>query len=304
MMNRRETLGMAAMLGTLGALPAQAQAPNGALPYRAHRVVSGDGTGIAVYDYGNPEGRPVLLIHGYAQSAISWARQTNDRALLDTHRLVAMDLRGHCMSDKPEGDAFYRESQRWAEDVKAVMDALSLRRPVLVGWSYGGRVIGDYLAAHGPGNVGAVNFVCAVGSGDPALFGAGARFIAQMTSADPLTAIRGTHDFLRACFEVQPHPGDLLTMMAFNSMVPRHVRISLGGRPAEYAAAFRALDVPVLVTQGDRDQLIRMDMARWIAATVPGARLSAYEGIGHSPFWEAPERFSAELAALSAAARR
>ena len=304
MMNRRETLGMAAVLGAMGALPAQAQAPAAALPYRGHRVVSGDGVGIAAYEFGNPDGRPVLLIHGYAQSAISWTKQTADRALLENHRLVAIDLRGHCMSDKPEGHEFYREGRRWADDVKAVMDALSLRRPVLVGWSYGGRVIGDYLAEYGPGNVGAVNFVCAVGSADPALFGTGGRFIGQMVNADPLTAIRGTHDFLRACFEVQPHPGDFVTMMAFNSMVPRHVRISLGGRGADYVAALRALDVPVLVTQGDRDQLIRMEMARWIAAAVPGARLSAYEGIGHSPFWEAPERFNAELATLAAAARR
>lgn len=309
-MNRRTTLGAAA---ALAALPAQAQAQVQAQApaqqpdrpaYRPHTVRSADGVEIATYDYGNPDGVPILLIHGYAQAAISWTMQTTNAALLREFRLVAIDLRGHCMSGKPEGHEHYRESRRWADDVKAVMDTLSLRRPVMVGWSYGGRLIGDYLQHHGSGNVGAVNFVCAVASGDPAYFGGAGRFIGQMVNADPLTAIRGTHDFLRACFEVQPHPGDMLTMMAFNGMVPRHVRISLGGRPAQYGEVLRALDVPVLVTQGERDQLIQMAMARYIAETVPGARLSAYAGIGHSPFWEQPERFNAELTALARSARR
>jgi non-heme chloroperoxidase len=303
MLTRRSTLGAAAAAGALPALPAQAQPVPPPTP-RQHAIRAPDGVEIAAYELGNPDGVPILFLHGYAQSAISWSRQSNAPALAGTFRLVAIDLRGHCMSGKPEGHEHYRDSRRWADDVKAVMDALSLRRPVLVGWSYGGRVVGDYLQHHGTDNVGAVNFVCAVASGDPALFGAGARFIAPMASPDPLSAIRGTHDFLRACFEVQPHPGDFITMMAFNMMVPRHVRISLGGRPAQYGDVLRALDVPVLVTQGERDQLIRMEMARYIAETAPGARLSAYAGIGHSPFWEQPERFNEELAALARSARR
>lgn len=146
--------------------------------------------------------------------------------------------------------------------------------------------------------------MCAVASGNPAHFGAAGRYIAPMTSADPLAAIRATQAFLRVCFEVQPSAEEFQIMLGFNMMVPRHVRISLGGRPAQYEAALRALDVPTLVTQGERDQLIQMAMARYIAGTVPGARLSAYAGIGHSPFWEDARRFNAELAALARSARR
>lgn len=248
---------------------------------------------------------PILFLHGYCQSAISWSRQLYDRALAEEFRLVAVDLRGHCMSGQPVGDAFYREGRRWADDIRAVMEALSLRRPVLVGWSYGGRVIGDYLTHHGTVNVGATNWVCAVAAGDAALFAEEApRLIGPTTQRDPLWMIRATETFLRACFERQPSEQDLRIMLAFNMMVPRHVRLSLGGRPAEYEAALRALDVPTLVTQGERDRLIRMEMARFIAARVPGARLSAYEGIGHSPFFEDAPRFNTELAALARSARR
>lgn len=298
-------LGAMALAQGLPARPAAAQAPAApALPYRAHTVRTPDGLSLAVYDFGNPDGQPILFIHGFAQAALSWARQTGDAALAREFRLVALDLRGHGMSDKPVGDASYKTPQFWADDIKAVMDALGLRRPVLVGWSYGGRVMGDYLAAHGHGAIGAMNWVAAVSSSNPAGFGRGGRFVAQMVSPDPATAIAGTVSFLRECFEIQPSTGDFETMLAFNMMVPRHVRISLGGRQANYEAPLRALDIPVLVTHGERDKLITMAMARQTAGWATGARLSVYEEIGHAPFWEDAPRFNRELAELARQVRR
>lgn len=299
-------------LGALGAAtlaqapaPAQAQAPAApALPYRAHTVLGGGGANIAVYDHGNQAGQPILLIHGYAQAALSWDRQTRDPELAREFRLVAIDLRGHGMSDKPVGDEHYRTSQLWADDIKAVIDTLGLNRPVLVGWSYGGRVMGDYLTAHGHGAIGAMNWVCAVSNAAPAGFGRGGRFIGQMISPDPATAIRGTVSFLRECFEIQPSTGDFETMLAFNMMVPRHARASLGGRSSNFEAQLRALDVPVLVTQGNRDKLITMAMSSWTAERAPGSRLSVYEEIGHAPFWEDAPRFNRELAELARSVRR
>lgn len=309
MTDRRGALALSALgAATLAQAqtPAPAPAPPAApaLPYRPHTVRSPDGLNIAVYDHGNANGQPILLIHGYAQSALSWDRQTRDPDLAREFRLVAIDLRGHGMSDKPVGDAHYRTTRLWADDVKAVMDALGLARPVLVGWSYGGRVMGDYLATHGHGAIGAMNWVCAVSSSNPAGFGRGGRFVGQMTSPDPATAIRGTASFLRECFEVQPSTGDFETMLAFNMMVPRHVRISLGGRTADYEAQLRALEIPVLVTHGERDKLITMAMARGTAERVPGAQLSVYEEIGHAPFWEDAPRFNRELAELARRVRR
>ena len=135
MPTRRETIGAALLAGAIPVLPAQAEAPVPPPPLRQHAIRSADGVEIAAYEIGNPDGVPILFIHGYAQSAISWSRQMYDRALAEEFRLVAIDLRGHCMSSKPEGREHYHDGRRWADDVKAVMDSLSLRRPVLVGWS-------------------------------------------------------------------------------------------------------------------------------------------------------------------------
>jgi pimeloyl-ACP methyl ester carboxylesterase len=51
------------------------------------------------------------------------------------------------------------------------MDATGLKRPVLVGWSYGGRVMADYLTTHGTGKLAGLNYVDAGQKGDPSFFG-------------------------------------------------------------------------------------------------------------------------------------
>ena len=92
----------------------------------------------------NPNGPSIVFIHGFSQSNLSWMRQTNSDLTKDFH-IVTYDLRGHGNSDKPLEAARYRDGKVWADEVQAVIDAAGLKRPVLVGWSYAGRVMSDYV---------------------------------------------------------------------------------------------------------------------------------------------------------------
>ena len=314
MLDRRVMMaGGAALL----ARAAQAQAPAAvnttqaagtppALPYKAHSIATPDGVTVKAYEYGNPAGPPILFIHGYMQAGLSWDKQVQDPALLRDFRLVTYDLRGHGMSDKPVGDQFYKPGKVWGDEVNALIRGIGLQRPVLVGWSYGGRLLCDYLIEHGHGQIAGLNYVGAVSSGaDASRFGAGGRHTSPTAggSEDPITAIRGTIAFLRACFERQPSAEEFEAILAFNMMVPRHARLAMQGRPANFDPQLRALNIPVLVTHGAKDQLIDVSMARFTAGIVPGARLSVYDNIGHSTFWEDAPRFNRELAELRRAAR-
>jgi pimeloyl-ACP methyl ester carboxylesterase len=275
------------------------------LPYKAHSIRTPDGLTLAAYEYGNPNGPAILFIHGYAQAALCWDRQVLDPALAREFRMVALDLRGHGMSDKPVGNEHYRTSKLWADDVKATIDQLQLVRPTLVGWSYGGRVMGDYLMAYGTGAIGAMDWVSATSSTAVATrFGRAARHLSAMGSPDPATSIASTIAFLRDCFEVQPSANDFEVMLSFNMMVPRHVRVGLGGRPIAFEERLRTVDVPVLVTHGVLDKVSDITMGRHTASLIPGARLSEYNFIGHAPFWEDAPRFNRELAELVRSARR
>jgi pimeloyl-ACP methyl ester carboxylesterase len=93
------------------------------------RVTGGGGTQLHVVAGGNPSGRPIVFIHGMSQSWLAWIRQLSSQ-LADDYQLVAMDMRGHGQSDKPQ--AAYADSRLWADDLAAVIDAQGLDSPLTV----------------------------------------------------------------------------------------------------------------------------------------------------------------------------
>ncbi len=269
--------------------------------YKSITVRAPDGVSISAQEWGNPAGPEIVFIHGFSQASMSWARQY-DSDLAKEFRIITYDLRGHGNSDKPLEPEKYKESKGWADEVKAVIEAARLKRPVLVGWSYGGRVIADYLKIHGPASLAGLHYVAAITKSDPSFFGDGLKVQPQMLSEDLATNIAATRQFLRNCFEKQPTQEDYEAMLAFNMMVPPKVRANMGGRTLNIDDILVALKLPVLVTQGAQDRLVLPAAAKYSAEKIPGAKLSIYDGIGHAPFWEDATRFNAELAAFVRAA--
>ena len=64
----------------------------------------------------------------------------------------------------------------------------------------------------------------------------------------------------------------------------------------------RHLAVPVPVTHGQEDAIVLPSMAKHTLTVCPAATASWYDGVGHMPFWEAPDRFDRELAGLARSA--
>jgi len=95
---------------------------------RTHKLRGG--IQINVVETGTRRGRPILFLHGVSQSSLTWNLQLNSWQA-DSHRLVAMDLRGHGLPDTPH-DA-YTDSKFWADDINAVIQSLNLDHPVLSG---------------------------------------------------------------------------------------------------------------------------------------------------------------------------
>src|SRR5579862_4531034 len=162
---------------------------------KALNVATPDGLTISAQEYGNPNGPGIVFIHGFSQSNLSWMRQTNSDLTKDFH-IVTYDLRGHGNSDKPLDAARYRDGKAWADEVRAVIDAAGLKRPVLSGWSYAGRVISDYLATHGAGGIAGINYVGSSIRVDPATVGDNIVNLPLMASEDLVTNIEATRSFV------------------------------------------------------------------------------------------------------------
>jgi pimeloyl-ACP methyl ester carboxylesterase len=268
------------------------------------RVTTPDGVSVSVAEWGNPAGPEIVLIHGQAQSVVSFIRQT-DSELARDFRIVAYDLRGHGLSDKPTDPQFYQDGKRWADELHAVITAKRLHKPVVAGWSMGGRVLRQYLIHHGDKRLSGINFVATRPIEDPGIVGPASKAYHADTSRDLAGRIAANVAFLRACYEKQPDEHDFVTAVAFNFMVPLEVRIAIAGwstDPDAVRRAFAAITAPTLVTHGRRDALILPRAAEMTAAAIKGATVSLYDDCGHAPFYEDAERYNRELAAFVSSA--
>ncbi len=261
---------------------------------RRGRPRTPDGVGIAVQEWGNPQGPEILFIHGFSQCHLSWSRQCGGR-LGKQFRLVTYDLRGHGTSGKPRAPEFYRESRRWADEMACVMDYAGLRRPVVVAWSYGGRVVADYLACHGAARLAGINLVAStIRSAAGNVPASSMALRRQMAEEDLDRNISGTIAFLKAC-ATHWTPETFNYHLAFNMRVPATVRRHLLDRTFDAEDLYRQLGIPVLFTHGRLDQITSCSASIEAAAIANKAQLSLYDNCGHCPFIEDEERFNAEL---------
>jgi len=270
---------------------------------KTYSVKGGGGLRLHVREWGRPDGQPILFIHGWSQNHLCWAKQY-ESSLADEFRLVAYDLRGHGMSEAPLEPEHYTAGKMWADDIAAIVDELRLDRAVLVGWSYGAFVINDYVRVHGQDRVAAVDFVEGVTQLGEAAFGTliGPGFLDHFvgaTSDDLPTNIHAMRSFVKTCLVKEVSSDELETAICWNVVVPAAIRAALAARAIDDDDVLRALEVPVLVTQGRMDSVVLPAMAEHLLATCPTAEPSWYDGVGHAPHLEEPERFNRELAELT-----
>ncbi len=255
-----------------------------------------DGTRLAVYEWGDPTGPEVVLIHGFAQSHLCFEPQL--RSELARHcRLVAFDMRGHGASEQPIDPSAYQGSRVWADDIAAVLSAKRLERPVLVGWSMGGRITRQYLMVHGDARLAGVNFVASQVIEEPSCRGPGAP---KPAPENPTLAeeIEAAIAFLDGCYGRKPPEAEFRRALGYNMKVPTAVRRAIGGWSTEAAptlAALAKVRVPVLITHGRQDDVVLPLAADMSLAAMPHARQSWFDGCGHSPFCEDAPRFNDEL---------
>jgi non-heme chloroperoxidase len=222
--------------------------------------------------------------------------------LADDYRLVAMDLRGHGLSDKPrEG---YSDSRLWADDVNAAIEALRLDHPILCGWSYGPLVILDYIRHYGEAHISGLSFVDALTK-----LGSEAA-MAVFTPPEVLSLVRGffSTDADRAyaawsrwyaCSSRKSPRPKMCTMLGYNVSVPPYVRQALFSRTLDNDDILAKIGKPVLITHGAADAIVKPSAADQHRAALAHAQVHMMPHAGHAPFWEDAPSFNQRLRRFS-----
>lgn len=236
-------------------------------------------------------GTPMVLLHGYPLDHHLW----DDVAplLSDTFELIIPDLRGFGGSSAV--DSFYT-MEDFAGDIAALLDQLEIQKTAIVGHSMGGYVALAFLRLY-PERVTGLGLVSS-----QVLADAPDRKEGRYKSAAEV-ADKGIGSVVAA----------MTTKFTANERLQQFARESMEQQqPAAYIGALKAmaervdstpvlssLQVPLVLVHGDSDQLIPIDRAREVKASVPEAHLVEISGAGHMPMMEAPQQTADALKRLA-----
>jgi pimeloyl-ACP methyl ester carboxylesterase len=228
--------------------------------------------GAALYYEEHGDGAPVILIHGGLASGAMWKPVVPE--LADGFRVIAPDSRGHGRSTNPSEELSY---SLIANDIAALIEALGLERPVVGGWSDGGQVTLELGARH-PGAAAAL----IAGAADPDFDAGGLREVhRELLGADE----RGVPDEGRLDAQLgefaeeikAQHPGGAEQWRALVRQTASMWLDYEGLRPKD----LEAIQAPVLVLAGDRDEFIPIDRSASLYRALPDAELAVCPRLSH-----------------------
>lgn len=234
-----------------------------------HRVEGDyfDSNGVRIHYTDQGKGLPVILIHGYTANAdLNWRLPGILTALQDKFRVIALDARGHGLSDKPHDPSAY--GVEMVHDVARLMDHLKIEKAHVIGYSMGGFITLKFVTMY-PGRV-----ISAMPCG-----------AAWMTPGDPLCDLANQ---IHAGLVRKDSPAGFLSGMRTRIQLRVLSMVmdlpALGGVAAGFKElaipeeAIRAIKVPVRAVKGAEEELVlgggdlKATLPGYEEVLVPGGR--------------------------------
>jgi pimeloyl-ACP methyl ester carboxylesterase len=233
-------------------------------------------------------GPPIVLLHGFSFDSGLWDPQAD--TLRRSHRVLRYDLRGFGSSTAPT------EPYRHIDDLHAILGALQIERPMLVGLSLGSNIALAYALEH-PDNVAALVLASPGLPGHPwtvqrppeaaAAYAAehGVDAGKQFWLAHPIFAsLKSRPDVAAVVADMVRHYSGWHWAQADMQLPGPDVRANL-----------EAVKPPTLVLSGEHDVEGYREIAAVIASRVPRGRLVQIAGAGHVVNLEQPAQFSRQV---------
>ncbi|HDR2708984.1 TPA: alpha/beta hydrolase [Enterobacter mori] len=272
-------------------------------------VTTKDGVNIFYKDWGPKEAQPIVFHHGWPLSADDWDNQMLF-FLAEGYRVIAIDRRGHGRSDQvSEG----HDMDHYASDASAVVESLDLRNAVHVGHSTGGGQVARYVAQYGQpqGRVAKAVLVSAV---PPLMVKTDAN-----PGGTPIEVFDGFRKALaanRAQFYLDVASGPFYGFNRDGADVSQGTiqnwwrQGMIGSAKAHYEGIktfsetdqtedLKAITVPVLVLQGDDDQVVPYKNASLLQdKLLANSVLKVYPGFPHGMHTTHADTINADILAF------
>lgn len=248
-----------------------------------------DSHGVKIHYVDIGRGEPIVLIHGFSSSLdANWGRTRVIEKLAKDFRVIAFDVRGHGLSDKPHDAASY--GLNVVEDVTRLLDHLNIAKAHIVGYSMGGAITGKFITLH-PDRVITATF----GASAPRLGWPAQADRDATTLAESLEQGHGVKPLiLRLAPPNEPTPSDDVIEQESRAIMGRNDPLALAAvqrgnkEQAVTLLEVRALKMPLQMVVGSADP-IRAGVGP-MTTIKPDVKVVIIEGATHSGLRSAAAR--------------
>jgi len=264
-------------------------------------VITNDGYLLRYDEAGS--GKPLVCIPGWSQTAAQFKHQVS--GLSDRYRVIAVDMRGHGESDKPNHGYTI---QRLAKDVHDLLVALNLTEVTLLGHSMGCSVIWSYWELWGAERLAKLVLVDQMPmiTADPAwspqekedagaIFDPTSLYTTIHSLAGP-DGVKTTEGFIGGMFTKAYSRDEVAWAVRQNLKMPRQYAADLlyNHSTQDWRALIPRITLPTLVV-GGRVSVVPWKSQVWVHNQIRGSRVEIFEeaeGGNHFMFMENPEKFN------------
>ncbi|MFL6579653.1 MAG: alpha/beta fold hydrolase [Burkholderiales bacterium] len=248
-------------------------------------------------------GKPLVMIPGWSQTAAQFKAQLD--GLSDKYHVIAIDMRGHGESDKPN---YGYRIHRLSADVHEFLVAKGLKDVTLAGHSMGCSVIWGYWELYGADRLSKLILVDQMPMittnpvwSDKEKEDAGA-ILDKNSLYDVTNALAGpegvktTEGFITGMFTKQYPRDQLGWVIEQNLKMPRPyaARLLYDHATNDWRDQIPRINIPTLVV-GAKSSLVGWKSQQWVGSQIPGSRVEIFEeseGGNHFMFMENPEKFN------------
>ena len=272
------------------------------------RIALRDGARIYYEAVGDKKDQNLLFIHGWSCSSRYWQRQMD--SLSSKYYIVAVDLRGHGRSDKPD---FGYTLKYMAKDVHEIIEKLDLHDLFLVGWSMGGSIVFEYVKQFANEYL---KGICIVDIG-PYSWKTDDYPIGYMEYGKRLELVREyamafqepgkeKDSFVEKMFIQKPGADMINQLKAEYEKVPAYVRslLILELFCSDYRHLLTQIDLPTLILLGSWSKKEKnYPVGEYMQQRIKASQLVSFSKSGHCPFLEEADTFNQVLSAFIEANR-
>ena len=238
------------------------------------------------------KGKPIIFIHGWSGDHSSFLPQLEE--LSKEYRVIAYDHRGHGNSDRPEKGLTL---ERFARDLKELMDHLELKDLILAGWSMGAQTIFQYAESYGMDNIsGVVLYDMTPKLINDNNWSMGLWHGSYMIedALDDMTTMCDNFDVFQLAFMKRAFP--YLTEEMIKEMpappIPNtpHIMYSMWLAMAynDYRESIRKITVPTVIAYGEGSTLYSPETAQFMAERIPNSQIMPFPNCTHGLVLENP----------------